>query len=227
MRRWCTAAGTAAALAMAGCSSDHPAAVGQLSSPTATVAGVDTPTPTPTAVDPGPTSPVTVPPVTVTTQPVASPVAPPPPLAFLNRLQGDWNLQSWTEATGPTTLYLDVRGGTMTVGGSGATDWRLNFDERGESHNPQPAIKCGGQASDAATITGQPGGDRNSSIDWTADLESVDHSSTGEGFIWRAMCGWTTLGGQYPFAVTLQGDPTQPATVMQMSNQYGTFVWHR
>jgi hypothetical protein len=222
MRRWCIAAGTATALAIASCNSNHPAAVGRTPSPTPTVVSVDTPTPTTTTAEPGPSNPVTVP-----SQPVVSPVAPPPPLAFLNRLQGDWNLQSWTEAPGPTTLYLDVRGGTMTVSGSGAADWRLGFDERGESHNPQPAIKCGGQASDAAMITGQPGGDRNSSIDWTADLESVDHSSTGEGFIWRAMCGWTTIGGQYPFAVTLQGDPTQPATVMQMSNQYGTFVWQR
>jgi hypothetical protein len=165
--------------------------------------------------------------ITVSSQPVKSAVAPPPPLGFLARLQGDWNLQSWTEATGPTTLYLDVRGGTMTVGGSGATDWRLDIDEHGETHSPQPAIKCGAQASDSATITGQPGGGRNASIDWTADLESVDHSSTGEGFIWRAMCGWTTIGGQYPFTVTLQGDPTQPATVLQMSNAYGTFVWQR
>jgi hypothetical protein len=181
----------------------------------------------PSIVQPGQSNPETAPSVTVPSQPVVSPVAPPPPLPFLNRLAGDWHLQSWTEAAGPTTLYLDVRDGTMTVSGSGTADWRLDFDERGESHNPQPAIKCGGQANSGATIDAQPGGSRNSAIDWTTDLDSVDHSSTGEGFIWRAMCGWTLIGGQYPFAITLQGDPTQPATVMQMSNMYGTFVWQR
>ena len=149
-----------------------------------------------------------------------------PELSFQERLAGQWQVQSWTEAGGPVTLYIDVEQGTMTVSGSDV-DWRLDIDERGEDNSPQPGIKCGARATLAGKIEPQRGAPRNGTFDWTSDLRSVDHSSTGEGWIWRAMCGWTQVAGDFPFTVTLGGDPTEPATQMEMSNQWGTFVWAR
>ncbi len=149
-----------------------------------------------------------------------------PELSFQERVAGAWQVQSWTEAGGPVTLNIQVKQGTMTVGGSDA-DWRLDIDERGEDNKPQPAIKCGARVTLDGKIEGQPGGDRNGTFDWTSDLDSVNHSSTGEGWIFRALCGWTTIGGRYPYAVTLGGNATAPATQMEMSNEWGTFVWVR
>jgi len=150
-----------------------------------------------------------------------------PPLSFVDRLRGNWTLESWTEAGGPTTLYIEVSNGTLTATGAGQVDWRLDIDERGENHQPQPAIKCGGQTTLAGGIEGLPGGVRNSEINWTSDLRSIDHSSTGEGWIWRALCGWATIGTRAPYRVTLAGPETVPATTMEMANQYGTFRWRR
>jgi hypothetical protein len=154
------------------------------------------------------------------------PETPGPVLSFQERVAGQWQVQSWTEAGGPVTLYIEVESGTMTVSG-GDADWRLDIDQRGEDNSPQPGIKCGARATLDGKIEGQPGGDRNAEIDWTSDLRSVDHSTTGEDWIWRALCGWTTIGGRYPYEVTLAGDATAPATQMEMSNQWGTFVWVR
>jgi hypothetical protein len=151
---------------------------------------------------------------------------PGPELSFQERLAGEWQLESWTEAGGPVTLYIQAERGTLTASGDDV-DWRLDIDERGEDNQPQPAIKCGARATLGGSIEGQPGGGRNAEINWTSDLRSVNHSTTGEDWITRALCGWTTIGGRFPYTVTLGGDATAPATQMEMSNQWGTFVWVR
>jgi hypothetical protein len=163
----------------------------------------------------------------ITEPPTEPPTGPPDPLSFVERVRGEWRLESWTEAGGPTTLYIDVSNGTLTITDAGQADWRLDIDERGEDNRPQPAIKCGGQTTLAGGIEGVPGGPRNSSIDWTSDLRSIDHSTTGEGWIWRALCGWATIGTRAPYQVSLDGPETAPAPRMEMANQYGTFRWTR
>jgi hypothetical protein len=141
-------------------------------------------------------------------------------------------LDSWTEAGGPVTLGIEVLAGQLTINAaddadSGVASWRMDIQEQNEPTVPQPGILCGGQATLSSMIEGVPGGDANGSFDWTADMMSIDHSTTGEGFIWRAMCGWATIGTRAPFIVTLDGDPAQPATRMEMANEYGTFRWSR
>ncbi len=163
-----------------------------------------------------------------TTDPAGgSPTEPQRPLSFVEKVRGNWKLESWTEAGGPITLYIEASNGTLTVAEDGQVDWRMDIDERGENNQPQPAIKCGGQTTLAGAIEGVPGGPRNSEINWTSDLQSVDHSSTGEDWIWRALCGWATIGTRAPYKVTLDGVATAPATMMEMANQYGTFRWSR
>jgi hypothetical protein len=183
-----------------------------------------------------PSSPASDPPESdpPTTPPTDAPATDPPrPLEFGERVAGTWTLNSWTEAAGPITLYMDVLNGTMTINGPadpepGIVSWRMDIQERGELTSPQPAIKCGGQTTLAGMIEGVPGGGRNVEYDWTSDLHSIDHSSTGEGWIWRAMCGWSTIGERAPFAVQpAPADATVPATQMEMTNQYGTFRWSR
>lgn len=149
------------------------------------------------------------------------------PLSFLERVTGQWELQSWTEAPGPITLYIEVSNGSMTIDDDGQADWRMDLDERGEDNVPQPAIKCGGQATIAGMIEGVPGAGRNKEIDWTSDLHSANHSSTGEDWITRALCGWATIGTRAPYTVTLDGPSTAPASRMEMANEYGTFRWTR
>jgi len=158
------------------------------------------------------------------TSPVESPAQ---ELSFLDRIKGDWTMQSWTEAGGPVTLYIDVWDGTLTASDNGQVDWQMKLDDKGETHTPQAAIKCGGQATLAGGIEGVPGGGRNAEIDWTSDLQSANYSTTGEDRITRALCGWATIGTRAPFTVTLAGPNTAPATAMEMKNDYGTFRWSR
>lgn len=152
---------------------------------------------------------------------------PPSELSFLERVKGDWAMQSWTEAGGPVTLYIDVWDGTLTVTDQGMVDWQMKLDDKGEKHTPQPAIKCGGQTTLGGGIEGVPGGGRNAEINWTSDLQSANYSTTGEDRITRALCGWATIGTRAPFTVTLAGPNSAPAAAMEMTNQYGTFRWTR
>jgi hypothetical protein len=163
----------------------------------------------------------TAPPTTTTTTTTA------PSLSFVERLSGDWILQSWTETGGPTTLYIEVSKGALTATEAGQVDWRLEIDEHGEQNRPQPAIHCGGQTTLAGRVEGVPGGARNSEVDWTGDLRSINYSSTGEDRIGRALCGWATIGTRAPYAVTMDRPETAPAIVMEMANKYGTFRWRR
>lgn len=164
--------------------------------------------------------------------PTEVPTPTPSPLSFLGRVAGSWTLQSWTEASGPVTLYIEVLNGEMEIGGIGSAtegqaDWRMDIQERNEPTSPQPEIRCGGQTTLAGMIEGVPGGDRNAEINWTADLRSINGSETGEKLIFRALCGWSIIGDPAPFTVTLEGDPTQPATRMEMTNEEGTYRWTR
>jgi hypothetical protein len=200
------------------------------STPTPTRTADDSPTPTPAASSTSSQSQSSTPdPTTVITD---TPVTPKPVLGFLERVAGGWTLESWTEAGGAVTLYIEVLNGTMTINPAdqpdpGVASWRMDIQERAEPTTPQPAILCGGTTTLGGMIEGVPGGDRNGSFNWTADLQSIDHSTTGEGWIWRALCGWATIGTRAPFAVTLDGDPTLPANRMEMTNEYGTFRWSR
>ena len=164
--------------------------------------------------DGGPTtnSSTATPPTTTTTTTT-------PSRSFAERLRGSWTLQSRTEAGGPTTLNIEVSKGALTATKAGQVDWQLDIDERGEQHRPQPAIHCGGQATLAGQVEGMPGSVRNSEVDWTSDLTSTNHSSTGEDRIGRALCGWATIGTRAPYMVTMDGPETAPATVMEMANQ--------
>lgn len=153
-------------------------------------------------------------------------------LEFLERVAGAWTFDSWTEAGSPITLNIELLNGTMTINGpgdpeSGQADWRVDIQSRGQPTTPQPAIRCGGQTTLSGMIEGVPGGGRNEEIFWTADLRSIDHGTTGENWITRALCGWNVIGERAPFNVALAGDTTNPATNMEMANQYGTFRWSR
>lgn len=182
------------------------------------------------SVTPGPQSDGPSPSLTAEPSASASPTATATlqPLTFLERVAGEWTLQSWTEQGGPVTLGIQVLNGTMSINESdGQAAWRMDIQESGEPTTPQPGIRCGGQATLSAMIEGIPGGDKNGSIDWTADLRSIGHSSTGEGFIWLPMCGWATIGTRHPFDIGLEGAPTQSASRIEMSNEDGTFRWSR
>jgi hypothetical protein len=66
------------------------------------------------------------------------------------------------------------------------------------------------------------------SIDWTAQLDSINQSTTGEDWIRRTLCGWATIGTRSPFTVVLEpGDDTLPADRMEMTNEYGSLRWSR
>jgi hypothetical protein len=148
-------------------------------------------------------------------------------LTYWERLQGNWTLQYWNEAGGSTSLHIDVLRGTLAVGSDGQTSWRLDIQQHAQPTSPQPAIKCGGQVSLAGKIDGVPGDQLNASINWTSGLDAIDYGSAGDGQIWRALCGWTVTGTRAPFAITLDTQATQVAGQLEMSNQYGTFSWHR
>jgi hypothetical protein len=198
---------------------------------------LDGPTPQPTAVvtatagqSAGPTPTETVEPSETIASP--TPPTPPPALTFLERVAGDWTLGSWTEAGGPVVLGIDVLNGTMTITGPGGAEagtasWRMDIQESGEPTTPQPAILCGGQTSISGMIEGVPGGGTNAEINWTGDLQSINRSTTGEDLITMALCGWATIGTRAPFTVTLDGQPSQVATQMEMTNDRGTFRWLR
>jgi hypothetical protein len=202
----------------------------QRSTPSPTRTSDESPTPSPASSSASSQSPTTS--VEDSPEPTAPPPTPLPDLTFLERVAGTWTLDSWTEAGGPTTLYIEVLNGTMTINRGdepdpGVASWRMDIQERAEPTTPQPGILCGGITTLAGMIEGVPGGDRNTEFDWTADLHSIDHSATGEGWIWRALCGWATIGTRAPYTVTLDTGSTSPATRMEMTNEYGTFRWRR
>lgn len=149
---------------------------------------------------------------------------PPQPLSLVERLAGEWLLVSWAEAGGPVTLYIEARAGNLTITENGEADWRLDIDEVGETHQPQPAIACVGRLNLGGQIEPVP---RAEEIDWTADLRSANFSSTGEDRIKRALCGWATIGTRAPYDITTDGDETRPADTFEMRNEYGRFVWQR
>ncbi len=205
---------------------------------TATVTSPTPPVVTPPVVVTVVTLPVVVtvvtPPVVVTvvTPPVVVTVVTPlPVLTFTKQAEGSWKLKSWTEAGGPTTLGIKVEAGSMTISSTADADWALDIDQVGQNRTPQPRIKCGGSLSPSKTIDAQPGSVRNGTArngeeNWTSGLRNIDGSSTGADHITRAMCGHTLLT-RHPFTVALEGEPTKPATMMEMKNQFGTFVWIR
>jgi hypothetical protein len=169
--------------------------------------------------------PTTGQPPTTTTPP--PPTSAPAELSFVDRVAGTWTLKSWTEKAGPVTLYIQAERGTLTVKPDRDVDWRLDIDERAENNTPQPAIACGGRLNLSNRIEPVRGGDRNSDINWTADLQSVDRSSTGQNHVRRALCGWTNDGHDYPYTVKIDGASTQKAKNMELTNAYGTFIWTR
>src|SRR5690606_23355902 len=52
---------------------------------------------------------------------------PPQPVSVMERLAGEWLLESWAEAGGPVTLYIEAREGNLTITGDGDADWRLEI----------------------------------------------------------------------------------------------------
>jgi hypothetical protein len=180
-------------------------------------------------VDAGsPTTPASTP-----TTPVQTPTTQPPPttrrptLAFLDRVKGKWSLQSWTEAGGPTTLGIEVLRGTLVISDRAQADWQMDIQQVNRPTTPQPSIFCGGQVTLSGKIEGVPGGTRNGAKGWTTDLSSIDHATTGEGWIWRALCGWAVIGTRAPYSTTIDGSPSVAATRMEMANEYGTLRWVR
>jgi hypothetical protein len=155
-----------------------------------------------------------------------------PQLRFLERVTGDdWVLVSWTEAGGPITLGLEVLDGGLEISAAdGTAVWRMDIQPVNQPASPQPAIQCAGRTTLSAMIEGVPGGGEggNMSIDWTAQLDSINQSTTGEDWIRRTLCGWATIGTRSPFAVVLEpGDDTLPADRMEMTNEYGSLRWSR
>lgn len=149
------------------------------------------------------------------------------PLSFTERISGGWTLVAWTEAGSPVTLGIEALRGTMTVEEDGHTTWRVDIQPVNQPSTPQPAIKCGGRTTLDGHIEGIPGGKDNEQIDWTSTLNSINRSSTGDDYIFRALCGWAVIGTRAPFTATLDGEDSTPATRMEMRNEYGTFRWAR
>jgi hypothetical protein len=169
------------------------------STPTPKAESTHTPTPSDTTPEPSPVS-----------TPVRTPT-------ILERLAGSYALESWDESRADTiTIWVDVRSGTLEIDKTGNASWKLFFDERGESHDPEPYVICEGRFRPSSEkIEGIQGGvDGN----WTSDIMSIRNE------VHLSLCGRAIAEDDDPYRVSIE-DLSEGAKLLEMRNSRGVFTW--
>ena len=202
-------------------------------SPSPTVAPL---TPPPSSV--APPSQVTPTPSGDTPTPSVTPSPPTEPPSFVERLQGQWMLDTWQERPGDVTTGFHPLSGSLHVDAVGHAYWDLELDDAGPTPAVTPGLRCPGVV-DAATETlgawiGHLDVDGNDVIgterDWTSNLQSL----RGDAYV--AYCGAAPPGSQlfvydtdrsdYQLTITTAADAAK-TPLLTMRNAAGTFTWKK
>ncbi len=143
-----------------------------------------------------------------------------PKSSFVEQASGVYKLVAWEETHGPTTLYIDVKEGSLAIDSSGEATWELLIQQRGDRNPAGSRVRCKGRVTAAGQSLQHVDGPGNEAINWDRNIESVRDS------VWVTFCGSTVGGSNDPFSLDIQPG-SGGYTILTMRNSKGTFTWRK
>ena len=170
--------------------------------------------PTTTAITQGTTS--TTNELTTTSQRETTPTTQVPELTLFEQVAGGWELSNWLEAERPIQIGYDPLNGTLSMSEQGGADWEMDIDDR-FLESPDGHLTCAGTLSLAGELQGSVTETRN----FTSNMVSNRRD------ILLAFCGGGVFDEFDSFQITHDGSGSKPATILEMENSRGRFIWTR
>jgi len=150
--------------------------------------------------------------------PSASPTRDP---SFLEKLAGNYDLSSWTEANRPIELAAKITEGSLRVDQDGTANWSVLLEQTSVADPGKVRMTARGKVqldSRAPQIVGVRGSAFNNDQYLDSKWGQISQDVT------LAVRGWANGGPEDRFTLALDSQAAGKQ-ILQMTNSRGTFVW--
>jgi len=144
---------------------------------------------------------------------------PTPELSFLEQIEGEYILSSWTKAIRPIELGAKVTEGTMKIDQTGIADWAVVLEQTFTNNPGKVQITARGKVQLATKqMAGVQGGGFNNTHYFDTRWRQVSSDVN------LTVRGWDFGSSNDYFILSLDA-PSGGRQVLEMKNSWGTFTW--
>ncbi len=164
-----------------------------------------------------------------TSKPSPSPPPPPVEVSILEKLKGNYSLESWTNVNRNMDLGIKVVKGNLKVNSIGMFDWDVELSQISTPQPKKVGIKSRGKLlTNSMQILGQPGKKYNGTYGiknapFWGNVRASEELAI-KGWTYQKPERWTDGKKEDPFFISYN-KLTNGKEIVNMKNSWGIFTW--